>query len=305
MLESWQLSRIAEELDLTTPGGLYYASLFGAGFMIGARPNELTWTNRGDFGLSFFAKGVDWSPPFSKTDQDQVGTIRGIKHRPGCACDGEPRNGVPFCVACCVAKYLALTSGEPTDPMWPAFSGGGAVSGAAVGAALRQAKINAAGEFVRPGTKEKVVISLKKLMGSSFRRSGAQAYLKCKGATTSGAMWWGRWVSPTVFELYAHDLAMPLSDPANRTDQMYDVECVRVDENMSEELADRLLAATIKVAGAAEAMAAAATAAQKPPSSGVEGELRAQLAELTAALDRERAVTGALKEVLGGRSPAA
>ena len=143
VLEWWKIQRIVAELDLTTAEGLHYATMLGVGFMVGARPGELYYTDKEDFSFAMWAKGVDWALPFSKADQGNVGVYRGIQHRTGCTLRPPVNDGgKTFCVACAVKAYLDLTGKHGV--MWPSFTGVGAASKSHMGAAMRQVckKIN-------------------------------------------------------------------------------------------------------------------------------------------------------------------
>jgi hypothetical protein len=136
-------------------------------------------------------------------------------------------------------------------------------------------RINESDEpFVNPATGMVVVVDVEDLMSSNFRHSGCQQYVRCDGATKSGAMWWGRWLNTKVFEPYAHDLASPLNDPQNLTHLMYDVSAVRLSDALSDDCTARLIAAEV-VKGVALAASPAAAEAE----AAVAVALRVQLAE--------------------------
>jgi len=49
VFEAWQLLRIVAELDMEEVEGLFYGSMFGSAYALGARPLELHLTDVEDF----------------------------------------------------------------------------------------------------------------------------------------------------------------------------------------------------------------------------------------------------------------
>jgi hypothetical protein len=169
-------------------------------------------------------------------------------------------------------------------------------------------RINASeNPFKHPVTGVKVVMDVDDLMTSCFRRSGCLQYLRADGASKSGAMWWGRWLSVHVFELYAHDLMAPLNDLQNLTHLMYDETAVRMGDALTDDAVKGLIAAEI-VKGVQDAVAAV-TATGLLPKHVTNADVAALRAHLEAArVDaeqlRERAASvegeaRALRSVLG------
>lgn len=305
------IERIVAELDLTTVEGLYLASMLAVGFMGGARGGELHHADREDFSLTHFRDGVNWTLPFSKTDQANQGVVRGFKHRRGCKLAGVANDGgASLCAPCVVNAWLAATKdiADPTWPMWPcATTQFGAVKLTDIADMLRHlvTKINASDKpFVDPRTGVVVQPDPADVMGSSFRRSGCQGYLQSEGATKSGAMWWGRWTSAQVFELYAHDIATPLNDPQNLTDLMHDARCERGEGSPSAVLQAEVITAAVKEGIAAAGQAAAAEVerlrrdleAETRRADQEKGDAQAQKARA----DKAEGAVEVLKDVLGG-----
>jgi len=129
VFEMNHLLRIVAALDLESLDGLYWATMFGVGFMLGTRPGELHLADIEDFGFRDFQLGVDWTLAFSKSDQNGDGVCRGMKHRRGCPCRGDVVNdsAATFCVPCALHKYLRMR-GKTAGIMWPGFGGEGAIT---------------------------------------------------------------------------------------------------------------------------------------------------------------------------------
>lgn len=203
------IDAIMRRLDVTTVGGLFFASMFGVSYMAFFRPKETYYSNRTDFKGQ--PQGLNVSIPFSKMSRKKL-VLRGIQHRPGCnqkgkCCNAGADEESVWCVPCLVQAYLLATGGDVDGIQWPSFRAPGALSPTEMGEYLRRivGDINAAGGVTRADG-SKFLIDLDDLMAQSWRRSAAQNGRLCEDGTLSSVMYSGRWTGALAFKAYLHNI---------------------------------------------------------------------------------------------------